>query len=169
MSGKREKFDITNTDDATHVYVKVDNPKSLYSKFEGPYEIVSRPSRSTLTVKLGLFKDNSPRLATYHWSSCRVAHLREGATSASRPALGRPPKLAPQSAGTDFPSSEPANGPEPTDNQNKPVEPDLFLAGPPSSETLPANIQNDDQPVPSVDESIARPVRSTRNQNPSYT
>ena len=65
MSGKREKFDITNTDEATHVYIKTANPLSLCPKFEGPYPIVARPSRSQVQVKLGVKADNSLRLQTY--------------------------------------------------------------------------------------------------------
>ena len=83
MSGKREKLDIDNTNDATHVYVKVDNPQSLCPRFEGPYEIYSRPSRSQVELKIGMFKDGRPRLLTFHWSSCKLAHLRDGAGAAS--------------------------------------------------------------------------------------
>ena len=92
MSSKVTKFDITNTNSATHVYVKVDKPESLCSRFEGPYRIHSRPSRSTIEVELGKRKDGSLRLLTYHWSSAKVAHMREGARIAERPKLGRPPK-----------------------------------------------------------------------------
>ena len=53
MSGKGEPVDIQHTEYATHVYVKIDNPKNLGSKFEGPYEILERPSRSTVTIKVG--------------------------------------------------------------------------------------------------------------------
>ena len=94
MSGKREKFDISHTENATHVYVKVDNPQSLCPKFEGPYEIYSRPSRSQVELKVGLFKDGTPRLLKLHWSSCKIAHLRDGAQAASRPMLGRRPAQA---------------------------------------------------------------------------
>ena len=92
MSGKRETFDIDNTLNATHVYVKVDNPQSLCPNFEGPYEIYSRPSSSQIEVRIGSFKDGRPRLLKFHWSSCKIAHLREGSAVASRPALGRKPR-----------------------------------------------------------------------------
>ena len=42
--------DLTETLQAKHVYVKVDQPSGLQARFEGPYPIVSRPSRSTITV-----------------------------------------------------------------------------------------------------------------------
>ena len=93
MSTKASKLDISNTDLATHVYIKVDKPESLCPRFEGPYRIHARPSRSTITVELGRKKDNSLRLSTYHWSSAKVAHMREGASTAERPKLGRPAKL----------------------------------------------------------------------------
>ena len=95
---KVNKLDIHDTTNATHVYVKVENPTSLSPKFEGPYAIVSRPTRSTVEVKVGLFKDGSLRTNTYHWSSCKVAHMRSGAPEASRPALGRPTKSTSSSA-----------------------------------------------------------------------
>merc|ERR1712115_614927 len=94
MSGKRKENEITKTDDATHVYVKVDKPQGLCSKFEGPYAIVDRPSRSQVTVKIGMKKDGSLRTNTYHWSSCKVAHMRTGAAEGERPKLGRPLKQA---------------------------------------------------------------------------
>ena len=72
--------------------IKVSKPGALCSKFEGPYRIHDRPSRSTLTVDLGKKKDGSLRLQTYHWSSAKVAHMRDGAEVAQRPKLGRPPK-----------------------------------------------------------------------------
>ena len=90
MSSQLKNNDITFTDNATHVYIKVDQPKSLCPRFEGPYEIHSRPSRSTIEVVLGCKKDGSLRLQKYHWSSAKIAHMREGASVAQRPRLGRP-------------------------------------------------------------------------------
>ena len=71
----------------------MDKPESLCPKFEGPYPIHSRPSRSTITVELGKKKNGDLRLQTYHWSSAKVAHLRDGFVAAQRPKLGRPSKL----------------------------------------------------------------------------
>ena len=49
MLGKHEEKDITNTEQVTHVYFKNHgDEKSLSSKFQGPYEVISRPSRSRL-------------------------------------------------------------------------------------------------------------------------
>ena len=93
MSSQIKHNDITYTDNATHVYIKVDKPQSLCPRFEGPYEIHSRPSRSTIEVVLGCKKDGSLRLQKYHWSSAKIAHMREGASVAQRPKLGRPSTL----------------------------------------------------------------------------
>ena len=97
MSGKRYQNDISFTESATHVYVKRENPQSLQPRFEGPYEIYSRPSRSTIQVKVGINKmSNTPRLLTFHWSSCKVAHMREGASTMTRPDRGRKPTESPE-------------------------------------------------------------------------
>ena len=152
---KRQKFDISESEDATHVYIKVDNPRSLSPKWEGPYAIVNRPSRSQITVDIGRFKDNTPRLQTYHWSSAKVAHMREGATTGQRPQLGRRPKPSPSTSSDATPESAPANVSNHTDEVNN-VDPSLF--GPPEEIPEPAEIQT----------RSTRPVRSTRNQNPIY-
>ena len=47
---------MTTTETATHLYIKVDNPKGLMQSYVGPYEIVERPSLSTIRVKIGTLK-----------------------------------------------------------------------------------------------------------------
>ena len=84
-------IDISFTNKVTHVYVKVDEPKGLSPRFEGPYRIMSRPSRSQIQVRVGSFADGSPRLVTYNWQSCKPAHMREYAPEGSRPNIGRRP------------------------------------------------------------------------------
>ena len=172
MSGKKETFDITDTEKATHVYVKVDNPQSLCPKFEGPYEIYSRPSRSQIEVKIGMFKDGRPRLLTFHWSACQVANLRQGAVPASRPALGRKPKgvntphISVPEYGNVSPDGDRISDTSAPDDA-RPVTDDINndlseSAGKPETSTNrtstnePAKIQT------------TRPIRSTRNPNPSY-
>ena len=44
-STKITEKDISKTENATHVYVKVDEPSGLSPQFEGPYRITSRLSR----------------------------------------------------------------------------------------------------------------------------
>ena len=150
MSGARFKNDISSTDNATHVYIKVVNPQSLCSKFEGPYEVVSRPSRSQLTVKIGSFKDGSPRLQTYNWSSAKVAHLREGAQLGSRPALGRPPVQ---------PVHRPATG----------SEPDASLFTSDDQQTDPPSLDSQSAKIQTPKSTSRYPQRSTRNKQPNYS
>ena len=136
------KLDIENTQNATHVYVKAANPQSLCPKWEGPYAILSRPSRSQVTVKLGLFANGDIRSQTYHWSSCRIAHMREEAIEGTRPKLGRP------SATVDSEPAAPANNTTNTEEINK-------------HSPVGAKIQTDVR-------HNSRPTRTTRNTNPLY-
>ena len=98
-SSQPNQIDISATDSATHVYVKVDEPKGLASRFEGPFEIISRPSRSQVQVRIGSYASGEPRLLTFHWTACKIAHMREEAETGSRPKLGRPPKASLLDAG----------------------------------------------------------------------
>ena len=86
-----QPLDISFTDKASHVYVKVEEPKGLSPKFEGPYPIVNRPTRTTVQVRLGSYVNGDPRLQTYNWRSMKIAHLRPNASEGSRPVLGRRP------------------------------------------------------------------------------
>ena len=171
---ERKFLDIQNTEEATHVYVKVDKPASLCPKFEGPYRILSRPSRSQVQAKIGLTKSGENRANTYHWSSCKVAHLREGETEAQRPMLGRRPRSGPDAGHVPVwqaPSSQ-SSGQSSTNVPNPPFASSQNQSGgninnhenaagssavlPPVVE--PANIQNEN----------SRPVRKTRNKTPAY-
>ena len=141
---------IDHTLSATHVYVKQANPLSLCPKFEGPFEIVSRPSRSTIKVKIGTFATGEPRLLTFHWSSCKVAHMRDGAVEGSRPKLGRPPKAT--STSSDVTMSTDPDPPAPSTKDA------VF----PSAVSPPSLSTNNDR------QNSNRPKRSTRNPNPNY-
>ena len=90
-----EPLDISHTEKAKHVYVKVEEPSGLSPRFEGPYPVVSRPSRSTVQLRIGSYADGQPRLQTYSWNSCKIAYLRDDAQIAVRPKRGRPPKAQP--------------------------------------------------------------------------
>ena len=160
-SSKSNEIDISATDSATHVYVKIDEPRGLSARFEGPYEIVSRPSRSQVEVRIGSYVTGEPRLATYHWSSCKVAHMRESASEGSRPKLGRPSKTSASSA--ESAELDPKPPPSSTaddelihaSGQNKPVVVSPSASSKQSTST--AKIQTS-----------SRPVRSSRNPNPHY-
>ena len=153
-SGKRSFLDINDkTKDVTHVYVKVDGPESLCPKFEGPYKVVNRPSRSQVEVQIGVYRDGEPRTLTYHWTSCKPAHMREGATEGCRPMLGRRPKAV--------------SGPDSTVDQVNKLRgsPVTVHAGSPPILTSQDPPNSNEQISPVVSN---RPVRSTRNSNPNY-
>ena len=149
-SSTANPIDITATNNAKYVYVKVDEPKGLNGRFEGPYKIVSRPSRSQVELKIGTFANGAPRLQVYHWSSCKIAHVRDGAEEGSRPQLGRKPQARPD--------------PEPPSSLLKPETPSVKMA------VEKEDAQNK-QPVEQKGAEIQmrnRPIRSTRNKNPNY-
>ena len=153
---------ISKTEDATHVYVKVDDPKGLSARFEGPFEIVSRPSRSQVTVRLGSYANGTPRLANYNWETCKVAHLRDGFKGVDRPALGRPrARPDPPAVQSQLTSNvNNASGVVEKARENEPGN-------------LPAEIQTSnsepERPTPPiVDVSQRYPARSSRNTSPRY-
>ena len=142
---------IDNTLLATHVYVKRANPLSLQSKFEGPFEIKRRTSRSTIDVKIGTHADGRDRLLNFHWSSCKIAHMREGASAGSRPMLGRKPHPSGSEAQTILTSNSPA--------PQKPAKP---VVTPPQMSTNTSTGER------GKIQTRSRPQRSTRNPNPLY-
>ena len=139
-------LDVSVTDAASHVYVKIENPKGLSRRYEGPFEIISRPSRSQVEVRIGSYASGVPRLQTYNWESCKIAHLRADAKSASRPNLGRKPKT---------PFVEKQSSTDATDLVN--IADDSTGAAKIQT-TAPASNHSTD----------SRSTRSTRNQNPQY-
>ena len=72
------------------------NVKGLDSRFKGPFLILSRPSRSTVEIKVGLNKDKSIRSEIRAWSDVKPAFLREDKEEAARPKRGRPKKPDPE-------------------------------------------------------------------------
>ena len=103
-----------------------------------------------MEVKVGLFKDGSPRLLTFHWSSCKPAMMSAGTKVASRPMLGRKPKdksvLIEPTAVPEEPVAE---------SQQKPVE---------------SSASNQNQSGGNFQTTLtSRPKRNTRNPNPLYT
>ena len=158
-------LDTTHTEMATHVYVKVDNPKGLSAKFEGPHRIVSRPSPSQIEVRLGSYVNGSPRLQTFNWQSCKIAHMRENAVEVPRPKLGRPKKNSAGSKKTVVEEEEP----EPYPSWSPRPGPMNCNYGPIITEEMLDQWGNipESSPEPS-DPASSRPVRSTRNKNPQY-
>ena len=164
-----EPLDISYTNKATHVYVKVDNPQGLSCRFEGPYQIVSRPSRSTVEVRIGSFVDGRPRLQTYNWQSCKIAHVREGAPEGQRPTLGRKKTSAsnevPDSteAQTKIPAGIQLPSPAVTPSVTHSVKPAAVTPSVTSSDVTSAAAQSEPSAAPT-----RRPTRSTRNPHPQY-
>ena len=169
-SGRRVFKDISETDEATHVYVKVANPLALQPKWEGPYKILSRPSRSTVEVKIGMFRNGEVRKSVYHWTSCKVAYLRQDQPEAHRPPLGRRPK-EPSSFSPSTSVSEPASND--TDNVYfsyggvPPSAPPTGRVSAPNSNDV--SLLDESENEPNVSEEVtSRPVRITRNPHPNY-
>merc|ERR1712001_592784 len=89
MAGKHEEKDISHTDDVRRVYYKnLGDEKSLSEKFKGPVPINSRPSRSTLELKVGSYASGEPRLQEFSWSSCKPAKYRDEEFSVFKDKLG---------------------------------------------------------------------------------
>ena len=152
-SAKIEELDISQTNNITHVYVKVDDPRGLNPRFQGPFPVISRPSRSQVEVKVGSYADGRPRLSIFHWSSCKIANLREDFKEASRPNLGRRPD------------------PPTVTAQLKPIAPSPVAVNnqEENKHEVAAKIQTRQTgPSEGSSEPRSRPVRATRNQNPIY-
>ena len=107
-----DPIDITFTNNATHVYVKIEEPKGLCPRFEGPYKIVSRPIRSQVEVRVGSHADGSPRLLKFHWSSCKIAHMSENDPEGSRANIGRKPRPDPPTPESLLTSKQPVESTE---------------------------------------------------------
>ena len=160
---------IEETLQATSVYVKAANPLSLCPKFDGPYPIVSRPSRSTIKVRIGSFANGQPRHLTLHWSSCKVANQRPGALLGSRPKLGRPsnkPATIANPNDQGSADSKTLSTGETNKRQDRTRKPEQSL-GP----VIPGDLYEDLHPEVSqnFNQPVQRPIRQTRNPNPNYT
>ena len=102
-------------DSITHVYVKKHDTKGLSVKYIGPFPVISKPTRSTIQIKVGTNKNGSERFEIRHVSDIKIAHLRDDAVVATRPKRGRPPKTSPDITKT----------PD-TTNQNKNIDDEPF-------------------------------------------
>ena len=97
----------TLPESVTHIYARQHNTKGLAPSFLGPFPVISRPSRSTIEIQVGLNAQGIPRKEIRHISDIKVAYLREDATIAERPKRGRPRKQSPPEQ-TPTPSSNPS-------------------------------------------------------------
>ena len=140
-----------------HVYTKQHKTVGLQAPYCGPFPIVSRPSRSTVKIKVGVHKDNSPRFEVRHWRDLKICHLPTDAKEAQRPKLGRPAKNATASA--DSPNqTDGSEAVKPVDGKGKVNNPNELIpvdAGP-------------DQNKRNSNAGGKLPPRSTRNPKPNY-
>ena len=83
-----------DTETASHVYLKAENPQGLQPRWHGPYLINKRLGDSTIEVKTGTFKNKTPRLEIHSWNNAKPAYMGEDSVEAARPKLGRPPKIS---------------------------------------------------------------------------
>ena len=127
----------------------------LQAPYTGPFPVVSRPSRSTVKIRVGYFQNGEPKYEVRNWRDIKIGHLAPDAPVASRPKRGRPSS---KKATALLTGSE-------ADNQDG-VEVNNAVAQP--VERAPIPIKNN-QPNSNVGgKPDAKPVRSTRNPSPNY-
>ena len=97
------------SDGVTHVYAKQHDIKGLMSRYKGPFRVITRPTRTTLQVKVGLTPSGEVRSELRNWADVKPAKLRDGVADAERPKRGRPPKAV---------TNPPADTPGTEENSN---------------------------------------------------
>ena len=117
--GENSKIYTKNTDTATHVYLRQDNPTGLQPRYHGPYLIKRRIGDTTIEVKTGTFKSGADRLEIHSWNNAKPANMGS-AQVAERPKLGRPSKQVP----SNDPSSPEVGGQLTTESSAVPSFPD---------------------------------------------
>ena len=167
----------------THVYTKQHKATGLQAPFEGPFRIVSRPSRSTVIIEVGQYVSGEKRYETRHFNDLKLAHPDSMAAPARRPKLGRPSGSSltevQQSTGDkDVVETTPSNR---LDRSNNVPEPPSYqpvdinaknkqpTLGKSKDSTHATSISTDRQPASAASaDGGGRPARSTRNPNPVY-
>ena len=161
-----DPIDVSSTKHAKFVYVKVDQPSGVQPRFEGPYPIISRPSRSTIEIRIGSYANGSPRLQTYNWNLCKIAHLRDETNFSERPKLGRKPNPTTPQNPASRPSGPAIDPPEPSETlSGAQPHPGYLEKGPLVTKEM---FDNADWPKILKIPNPSRPVRATRNANPQY-
>ena len=133
--------------DVTHVYARQHKALGLEAPYNGPFKIVSRPSRSTVVIQVGLTATGEPRHETRSWRDLKVAHVAPDTKEAHRPRRGRPKKNTSSLSEADS-----------TTENKQPVAPAVTAEESATTDRLSTNNLNVG----------GKPVRSTRNPNPSY-
>ena len=119
--------------------------------------MVSRPTRSTVKIKVGLTKAGEARHEVRHWKDLKVAHMGPDSEEASRPMRGRKPNPPPPPFET-----RPKSAKSEADINNAEVNKDLA-----PSTNKDAAKQTTSAPVENS-KTGGRPARTTRNPNPVY-
>ena len=161
------KPDATLPPGTTHVMTRQHKTTGLDPNWSGPFPVLEQVSRSQIKIKVGHFKDGSPKIELRRLQDIKPAYLEPGSVNAERPARGRPPTRPPPAPVPELlipsSSSPPSSSPEPAKNSS-------------------TNQQINNQPVVSKQDNSAgnsnfgsyrdalvnRPKRSTRNPNPQY-
>ena len=101
----------------THVYTRQHNTKGLQCSWAGPFEILSRPTRSSIEIRVGLTPNLTIRTERRAWGDCKPAYRRKDgsweAPEAERPKRGRPskkPKPVEEAVSTDQDGDPPFHG-----------------------------------------------------------
>ena len=123
----------------THIYAKQHDTKGFDSRYRGPFRVKSRPTRTTVEIKVG---ENRDRSEIRHFGDVKPAYLRDDAVEAERPRRGRPPKA-------EVPLKD-TTSPQPQSS----TETSLQL---PDQNNENSNVGGN-----------TRPARSTRNPAPNY-
>ena len=95
LTSSNPQTEVGPPSNVSHVYTRQHDVKGLQPKYRGPFKVISRPTRSTLEIKVGVCADGSDRTEVRAWKDCKPAYLRENITEASRPRRGRPRKTSP--------------------------------------------------------------------------
>ena len=61
----------------THVYAKQHDTRGLEPRYRGPFRVISRPTRSTVEIKIGLTKAGEVRSELRSWADCKPAFRRK--------------------------------------------------------------------------------------------
>ena len=79
------------TETCEKVWTKKAKCTPLGPRFEGPYPILQRLGKSCLQLKVGDYKDGTPRTEVRHWNTCSPAEVGPETENATKPTLGRKP------------------------------------------------------------------------------
>ena len=179
-------------EEVTHVYTRQHHQTGLLPSFEGPFRVAERTSRSVWKIEVGMYKDGRKRYEFRHLNDLKPAHPKSLAAPAVRPKLGRPtssPSEASRVTDANLlqdgrqnrfpkPTAEPSPSSFPT-AENKQAADRVNSSGTLPGDSHATSTLTDRVPASIVDSGLttgpppvsafpARPVRSTRNQNPYY-